>query len=58
MGHFLMHAERALSDASAWIPLLTAAKHPEHRSLEFKLAQLRDLLDRVATPRALARTAC
>jgi hypothetical protein len=55
--HFLMHAERAASDASAWIPLLTAAKHPEHGRLAFKLAQLRDLLDRVATPR-LARTAC
>jgi len=57
MEHFLMHAERALSDASAWIPLLTAAKHPEHGRLAFKLAQLRDVLDRVATPRVRVRAA-
>jgi hypothetical protein len=58
MEHFLMHAERAASEASAWIPLLSAAKHPEHRRLEFKLAQLRDVLDRVATPRLRAQAAC
>jgi hypothetical protein len=58
MEHFLMHAERAASDASAWIPLLSAAKHPEHRPLEFKLAQLRDLLNRVGMPRVRAQAAC
>jgi len=58
MEHFLMHAEHAASEASAWIPLLSAAPHAEHRLLELKLAQLRDLLNRVGTPRLRVRAAC
>jgi len=58
MEHFLLHAERAASEASAWIPLLAAAPHAEYRRLQLKLAQLRDVLERVGTPRVRVRAAC
>jgi hypothetical protein len=49
-GHFVTHAEQAATEASAWLPLLPEASLLERRRLEWKLVQLRDLLDRVATP--------
>jgi hypothetical protein len=48
--HFVLHAEQALSEASAWMPLLAGASQLQRRRLEFKRTQLRDLLDRVASP--------
>jgi hypothetical protein len=50
-GHFVAHAEQALSEASAWLPALSEARPLERRRLERKLAQLRDTLRRVAAPR-------
>jgi hypothetical protein len=56
-GHFLVNAERALSDASAWLPLLAGATPLQRRRLEFKRTQLRDLLDRVGTPQVRVQAA-
>jgi len=57
-GHFLWNAEQALSEASAWMPLLAGASPVQRRRLEFKRTQLRDLLDRVATPTVRVQAAC
>ena len=56
--HFLVNAERALSDATAWLPMLAGATQLQRRRLEFKLTQLRDTLERVSTPRFRASAAC
>jgi hypothetical protein len=58
MDHFLTHAEEALSEASAWMPLLAGASQLQRRRLEFKRTQLRDMLDRAATPHVRVQTAC
>ena len=52
--YFHVYAERALAEASAWMPLLTEVAQMERRRLEFKLAQLRDALERVTPLRAQA----
>jgi hypothetical protein len=44
--HFAANAEKALTDASAWMALLDGAPGAERRLLESKMAQLRDALDR------------
>jgi hypothetical protein len=56
--HFRVHAEQAYREASAWMPLLAAETQRERRRLEFKLAQLRGALDRVATLQSRAQAAC
>ena len=51
-------AERALSEASAWMPLLTEARKIERRRLEIKLAQLRDALAHAEVPPVQVHAAC
>lgn len=53
--HFRINAERALSEASAWMRMLASATAPQRHRLEFKRTQLRDLLERVPVR---ARAAC
>jgi hypothetical protein len=48
-GHFAMRAEQALSEATAWLPLLLEARPTDRRRLEFKLARLRSALNRSGT---------
>jgi hypothetical protein len=47
--HFRSNAERALSDATAWMTLLASVSQVQRRQLEFKLVRLREQLDRRAT---------
>jgi hypothetical protein len=49
--HFLTRAQQASADATAWLPMLSEARPMERRRLEFKLARLRGLLDRVGAPK-------
>jgi hypothetical protein len=58
MEHYVLNAERALTEASAWLPLLAGATPLQRRRLEFKRTQLRDMLERAATPRLRAHAAC
>ena len=44
--HFALNAEKAFSEASAWMGLLNGATHLERIRLEFKMVQLRAALDR------------
>lgn len=52
---YLAGAQGALADARAWLPLVT---QPERLRLEFKVAQLRRLLDELTAPETRVRTAC
>ena len=56
--HFATNAEKALADATAWMSLLTGATAMERRRLEFKIAQLRDALDRAHTVEVHVHAAC
>jgi len=49
-GFFVSNAERALSDANAWLPMLAGATALQRRRLEFKRTQLRDILERATAP--------
>ncbi|HUI58316.1 MAG TPA: hypothetical protein VLY04_25255 [Bryobacteraceae bacterium] len=54
---FLRRAEKARSDASAWMPLLAKAAELDRRRLELKLVQLCDLLQH-ANQGMQVQTAC
>ena len=56
--HFRVNAERALSDARAWMSLLAGATQMQRHRLEFKLTQLGDILERTAILPMRARAAC
>jgi hypothetical protein len=55
--YFVANAEKALTEASAWMALLNEAEL-ERRRLEFKLAQLRAALDRARASQMRAQAAC
>ena len=56
--HFRVGAEQAFTEARAWLPLLAGNMRLERRRLEFKLAKLRGMLNRVATVQVRAQAAC
>ena len=56
--HFVANAEAALAEAGKWMTLLAEATPNERRRLEFKLAQLRAVLDRVRASATRVRAAC
>ena len=56
--HFVNNAEQALSEASAWMPMLAGASQIQRRRLEFKRTQLRDMLDRATIPHIRVQAAC
>jgi len=57
MDHFVNNAHQALSEASAWMPMLAGASQIQRRRLEFKRTQLRDMLDRATMPHARVQAA-
>jgi hypothetical protein len=56
--HFRVHAEQALTEASAWMQMLAGGTQLDRRRLEFKLAELRGALDRVAKLEVRTQAAC
>ena len=58
MEHFVVNAEKAFAEASAWMGLLTGATQLERRRLEFKLAQLRSALESARGSRVRVQAAC
>jgi hypothetical protein len=56
--HFAANAERALTEASSWMTLLSDATPMEQRRLEFKRTQLRDALERSRATELRVHAAC
>ena len=56
--HFVVTAESAFAEASAWMGLLNGAKQLERRRLEFKLARLRSALERARASHVRVQAAC
>jgi hypothetical protein len=52
---YLAGAQGALAEVRTWLPLVGK---PERLRLEFKVAQLRRLLDELTAPETRVRTAC
>jgi hypothetical protein len=58
MEHFVVNAEKALTEANAWMPLLTGPTPLERRRLAFKMAQLRGALERRRACQVRVQAAC
>jgi len=56
--HFVVQAQNAFAEASAWMGLLDGATQLERRRLEFKLAQLRSVLERESASHVRVQAAC
>lgn len=55
---FLANAEKALSEATAWMTLLNGVSDPERRQLATRLTELRDAVDRSHASEVRMQAAC
>jgi hypothetical protein len=55
---YLRHAERAHSEAAAWLPLLSDVTKLERCRVEWKATQLRELLHQASLQQSRVQTAC